>query len=139
MLLHFRYSLARYLRCRLRKIEESLEAILENIDLLDRLSPQEKRYATKLNTLKNNHFEDVVYAQLDETLKEFLRDAKDRRLHAQPQLQEFVFCRSLIDEGSVYGGDLHLFDLRKGNTTCFDMLCYFMICYAMICYLMLRT
>jgi len=101
----------------LRKIEDSLEAILEDIELLDRLSPQEKLFATKLNTLKNNHFEDVIYAQLDETLKEFLREgSKERRLHAQPQLQDFVFCRLVTDAGSVYAVDLHLFDLRKGKS-----------------------
>jgi len=55
-----RYSLSRYHRIRLIKIEKHLEYILSNIEIIDKLSYHEKQYATKLNHLNNNYYDDNI-------------------------------------------------------------------------------
>jgi len=95
-----RYSLARYLRTRILKIEDSLEYVLTNPDMLDRLSYAEKAFATRLYELNNNHFEDHLVARLREMpgdVHEILQMSGDRAKHAQPSMNEFVFIMALED------------------------------------------
>ena len=95
-----RYSLSRYLRTRLLKIEDSLEYLLTNQDMLDRLSYAEKAFATKLYELNNNHFEDQLVARLREMpgdVHEMVLMSSDRAKHAQPPMNEFVFVMALED------------------------------------------
>ena len=61
-----RYALARYLRARILKIEDSLEYIIAKPDMLNRLSDAENRFATRLHKLNNNHFEDQLRNKLPE-------------------------------------------------------------------------
>jgi hypothetical protein len=42
------------------KIENTLEAIVSDIEMLDRLSFKEKKFAAKLNALNNSHFEGAL-------------------------------------------------------------------------------
>jgi len=80
-----RYSLARYLRTRLLKIERSLEYILSNIDIMDRLSMQEKEFATKLNNLNTSYFEDNVTNRFQlSDAKDHYGDSDNRLQHAKP-------------------------------------------------------
>lgn len=62
-----RYALARYLRARILKIEDALEFIIANPDMLNRLSDAENRFATRLQRLNNNHFEDQLSSKLPES------------------------------------------------------------------------
>jgi len=79
-----RYSLSRYLRTRLMKIEKHLECIISNIDVTDKLSYQEKLYATKLNQLNNNYYDDnVVNRFLTTDTKEYYLNSTNRLKEAQ--------------------------------------------------------
>mmetsp|Transcript_16643 Transcript_16643/g.28168 ORF Transcript_16643/g.28168 Transcript_16643/m.28168 type:complete len:226 (-) Transcript_16643:529-1206(-) len=90
-----RYSLARYLRTRLLKIERNLEYILSNIDIMDRLSTEEKTFASKLNNQNNGYFEDNVTNRLVQEKARTIYDTAENRLrNAQPVAKQFVFCRA---------------------------------------------
>jgi hypothetical protein len=88
-----RYSLTRYLRCRLKKIENSLEFIARDVDTRDRLSEQEEMFFVKLYELKNNHFKAVVFDKLTSIESGYIPDY--RLEHATPNEKEFVFARVL--------------------------------------------
>lgn len=91
-----KYSLTRYLRARILKIEDSLDYILANPDMRDRLSYAEKQFATSLNSLNNAHFEDHINSRLPET-SQYHKAADDRVKHARPQMSEFVFVLAIVD------------------------------------------
>ena len=83
-----RYSLTRYLRTRILKIEKGLEHILSNIEIMDRLSTEEREFASKLNNLNNSFFEDNASVRLqNEQAKSYFDASDDRLKHAQPKLQ----------------------------------------------------
>lgn len=115
-----RYSLARYLRTRILKIEDSLDYILTNLDMLDRLSWGEKALAQKLNELNGNHFEDHLMnplSKMEGRPNENFTNA-DRVEHARPQLTEFVFIMALDDLPEVVmdeTNDGNLSTLRRGE------------------------
>ena len=80
-----RYSLARYFRTRLLKIERNLEHILANIDLMDRLSVNEKVFASKLHNLNNGYFDDNVSNRFQNADAKDHYDVSENRLrNAQP-------------------------------------------------------
>jgi hypothetical protein len=93
-----RYSLTRYLRCRLLKIERSLEHIVSDINAIELLSQEEKAFATRLNSLNNGYFEDTVSARLlHSESKEYYGVQENRLKHALPDTRGFVFCRAVAD------------------------------------------
>jgi phosphoribosyl-AMP cyclohydrolase len=66
------------------KIEKHLEYIISNIDITDKLSYQEKLYATKLNQLNNNYYDDnVVNRFLTTDTKEYYLNSTNRLKQAQ--------------------------------------------------------
>ena len=80
-----RYSLARYFRTRLLKIERNLEYILSNIDVMDRLSVNEKIFATKLNTLNSTYFDDNVSNRFQQgDAREYYDQSENRLRNARP-------------------------------------------------------
>jgi hypothetical protein len=90
-----RYSLARYLRTRILKIERNLEYILSNIDVMDRLSMNEKVFATKLNNINNTYFEENVSNRFQHQDAKEYYDVSDNRLrNAQPseKVSTTVLC-----------------------------------------------
>ena len=56
-----RYSLTRYLRARILKIEQSVDFIMSKTDVLDRLSSQEKTFVSKLYNLNNSYMEEAYF------------------------------------------------------------------------------
>lgn len=56
-----RYSLARYLRARILKIEKAVDYIMSKMDMLDRLSSHEKTFVTKLYNLNNSYMEEAYF------------------------------------------------------------------------------
>jgi hypothetical protein len=58
-----RYSISRYLRSRIVKIEENLDHINRQ-EIFDMLSIHEKSFASKLMNLTNNYMEEVVLNRL---------------------------------------------------------------------------
>ena len=136
-----RYSLARYFRTRLLKIERSLEYILSNIDIMDRLSMQEKEFATKLNNLNNSYFEDNVSNRFQHNdARDYYDASENRLLNARPAekvlrtfffsffiilyvysttlhslSQHFVFCRASVDISDLQlSSDQHM-NMSKGD------------------------
>lgn len=84
-----KYSLAKYLRCRILKIEKMVDHIVSDLTVMDRLSQHEKIFATKLNELSNAHVEDTVFARLEGDVKEQMLANSDKLLHSTPSLQVF--------------------------------------------------
>ena len=106
-----RYSLARYLRTRLLKIEKGLDFITGDIELMDRyaamiqdakfisnyylftlfrLSFEEKTFASNLKDLVNSLFENSFASRLamvDEGLQRLLGKTDDRQQHAKATVQ----------------------------------------------------
>eukprot|EP01032_Pedospumella_encystans_P023406 gene23406-26497_t len=111
-----RYSLARYFRTRLLKIERSLEYILSNIDIMDRLSMQEKEFATKLNNLNNSYFEDNVSNRFQHNdARDYYDTSENRLLNAKPAEKHFVFCRASVDISDLQlSSDQHM-NMSKGD------------------------
>lgn len=106
-----RYSLNRYLRTRMIKIEKELEFIQQNHNIYERLSDDEKVFLNKLEAQNNSFFNDTVSARLHEAARTYYDKADDRIQNAQPNIQvinrnvgwrgdlnslsqEFVFCRA---------------------------------------------
>ena len=117
-----RYSLARYLRVRLLKIEDTLDFVLSNVDLLDRLSFAEKQFAASLNELNNNHFEDHLTGKLPESMHEMVAKSDDRVRHSRPAMNEFVFIMALEDLDTVSMDDNNP-DLTLRKRGCGSGLC----------------
>jgi GINS complex subunit 4 len=93
-----RYSVTRYLRTRLLKIEKNLEYILTNDQALkDNLSMRELKFAIELYDIKTNHLDSIVYSLLDEDCRDYCKNEgqKCRDKNAKPQINEFVFYRIL--------------------------------------------
>lgn len=87
-----RYSVVKYLRIRLQKIEEQLEMLMENPELLERLSVAEKVFATKLFSLHQDLFEESILKRLPETNAQYFRTIDDRYRHAQSNMEVRVSC-----------------------------------------------
>ena len=79
-----------------------LDYIITNVEVMDRLSYNEREFIAKLNDLNNSHFENAIYSRLQEELRDLVLTAdNDRYTHAKPQINEFVFCRAPHDVESV--------------------------------------
>jgi hypothetical protein len=83
------------------KIEENLESILTDLTILDRLSNPEKVFATKLNTLNSNYYEDAVLSNLHQELRDYIESSDDLLKNAQPQLDNFVFCKPIVEIAGI--------------------------------------
>ncbi|KAJ1430997.1 hypothetical protein B484DRAFT_316731, partial [Ochromonadaceae sp. CCMP2298] len=92
-----RYSLTRYLRARLLKIERSLEHIVSDINAIELLSKEERAFATRLNALNNAYFEDTVSSRLAHAeSREYYGVSENKIKNARPS-GGFVFCRAKAD------------------------------------------
>ena len=100
-----RYSLSRYLRTRLLKIENSLDYIIQNPEILNnRLSENEQHFAISLYNLTNRHFEEVIFNTHFENNPEFrerIESSDDRVKHSVPSFQVCInlvcqlFCHTI--------------------------------------------
>eukprot|EP01038_Epipyxis_sp_PR26KG_P009483 gene9483-12774_t len=112
-----RYTLTRYLRTRLLKIEKNVDFIMRDIDSLDRLSPQEKVFAEKLYNLNNQYFEEVVANKLTEEAKTHYLTNDDRLRNAEPKLTGFVFTHAKEDIRNIRLSSDHFYNLNQGDIT----------------------
>lgn len=93
-----RYSLVRYLRARILKIEQTVDYIMSTMDVLDRLSSYEKTFASKLFNLNNTYMEEVYFNKLSKDgLREHISADNDGLRHSHPSLKDFVFCLAKKD------------------------------------------
>ena len=91
-----RYSLARYLRTRLLKIEKCLDSILTSITLRDRLSAREKTFADTLSSMNTSYFEDQLKKRLVDEAQKFYT-TEDLVLHATHNLDKYVYFKPVVD------------------------------------------
>lgn len=86
-----RYSIARYLRTRLLKIENTVDFIIQNHDLFQtRLSENEQAFALSLYNLTNRHIEDTIFNSHFENNPDFrerIESMDDKLKHSIPSLQ----------------------------------------------------
>ena len=87
-----KFSLSRYLRARLMKLEEQVYAISNDRDMFDRLSSPEKKFLNDLKEQYDNYLEDTVYKFLDS--KEWESENYMKK-HSTPNLDERVFYQEL--------------------------------------------
>lgn len=100
-----RYTLARYLRTRLLKIERNLDFIINSDEMMERLSNAERVFATKLYGQYGNYIEDVIQKRfkgengesVNEELEGAVSMSDDLLKHTRPALDTFVFCVSTDD------------------------------------------
>jgi GINS complex subunit 4 len=86
-----RYSLARYLRTRILKIEENIDLVIARQDIFDNLSMKEQIFAAKLHNTRNEYMDDTFFSKVDDNLKESLEKIYNRMKETQPNLQVFDF------------------------------------------------
>ena len=100
-----RYSLTRYLRTRILKIERNLDFIINSEELMERLSDVERVFATKLYGAIGTYFEDVLQKRfkdengetVNEELEGVVSTRDDLTKQAAPLVDSFVFCLSAED------------------------------------------
>jgi hypothetical protein len=90
-----KYSLARYLRVRILKIENMVHYITNNMDHYDRLSDEEKEFLITVNRINTNYFEDQITRKVQHkpVYKKYLKTMQDDLVaHAEPDLGTYVFA-----------------------------------------------
>lgn len=98
-----RYSLNKYMRVRLQKIEEQLDVIVATPEYMDRLSTAERVFATKLNMLNNDIFDETILKRLaDPNAKQIVQSGDDRYKHALPNVEVtfYIYYNYLNDTSS---------------------------------------
>jgi hypothetical protein len=81
-----KYSLTKYLRIRILKIQQMYRLILSNFELMERLSKEEKVFVTKLSNLNNTFYDETFYHRLSENIKESIENSDDCLKHSQVSL-----------------------------------------------------
>jgi hypothetical protein len=112
------YSLSRYLRTRILKIEEKMDFILTNINCRELLSHDERDFLSRLSQLNSTCCNDTVSMRLNEDVRKYYESNDDRVKGSAPDLEEFVFCRAIrpvsvpvsVDEGlkNIGAGDINI-------------------------------
>ena len=82
-----RFSLSRYLRTRIKKIEDQIFYLVTNADALARLSQQERLFALKLNELNESFLDSTIYSRLKEEQRQAASSGDELLKHSQPELQ----------------------------------------------------
>ena len=97
-----RFSLAKYLRCRILKIEQQMHSIMHDSILKQRLSHGERRFLDQLNSVHETYTHETFIAKLKEDeAKKAVQPDYYLKKHAEPQLDEHVVCHPLED---IIGG-----------------------------------
>lgn len=136
-----RYSLIKYLRIRILKIEKTFLSILGSLEMMERLSKEEKVFLTRLSNLQNTFYEETLYNRLSENIKESVEKSDDCQKNSHvslsvsilplildpsslsslslgftlPFLQNYVFCRVLKDLSHVDTGDGNVQNFLRGE------------------------
>ena len=91
-----KFILKSYLRVRIAKIERHLLYIIEK-DQSELLSEAEKMYAFNLYEARKTHYEKSFFDKIPKKLNIMEEEQMNDRYITQPNLQEFVFVRMLLD------------------------------------------
>uniref|UniRef100_A0AAV1UNJ7 DNA replication complex GINS protein SLD5 n=1 Tax=Peronospora matthiolae TaxID=2874970 RepID=A0AAV1UNJ7_9STRA len=95
-----RYMVSSYLRTRLRKIEKFAFHLLEDDELMQRLSVKERSFAQQFMMLYESHVNDLALSKLDEESRSLSAEG----MVLKPNLDGFVFCQGK-DAGGVQCDD----------------------------------
>ena len=128
------FSLNRYLRTRLRKIEEHLEYLVSNTESLECLSSRERSFAFELQALQARF---TAHSFVDKlSSRQTMGGGEELLKHTQPQIQvisiacsllsrytklifvswqDYVFCKVQEDIDGVDVGGNQFKDLSKGE------------------------
>lgn len=82
-----RFALSRYMRTRLRKIEDQTQFLISDEDAYDKLSAREKILLRQLAELNKNYFNEAFYDKLREDQRQASVNADEQFKHAKPLLQ----------------------------------------------------
>ncbi|KAL3136803.1 hypothetical protein ABBQ38_005515 [Trebouxia sp. C0009 RCD-2024] len=99
-----RYLLQAYLRTRLKKIERFVLHILENEQVLQKLSEKEQTYAQEYFMLYGRHQKETILNQMPDGFKDIAKQSAGSvrgDMIPVPDLDKHVFCRVLADRGYV--------------------------------------
>jgi hypothetical protein len=80
-----RFSLNRYLRTRLKKIEEQLDFVVSTASALDCLGHREREFAFELHALNERYMDDSFLDKLAN--RQAAEGGEERVRHAQPQIE----------------------------------------------------
>jgi len=69
-----KFSLLKYLRTRLLKIEDNINSIVASNDIKNRLSAEENAFVARILRLNSNFFEDCLHSRVSESAKEILSE-----------------------------------------------------------------
>jgi CBS domain containing-hemolysin-like protein len=82
-----RFALSRYLRSRVRKIEDQLDFVAASPEVAGRLSPQERELVQRLLDLNSRYIDGAVTSRLRDARSVSLMDGDDLYLHSVPAQQ----------------------------------------------------
>lgn len=102
------FLLRAYLRIRLSKIERFAIHISLTAELWDRLSEQEQAYAQYFVDVLSKHMHSSVLGKLEKAYESMVKQAassEENDMIVAPQLDTFVFCRSISAVGSFELGN----------------------------------
>ncbi|KAF2070561.1 hypothetical protein CYY_008124 [Polysphondylium violaceum] len=105
-----KYMVKMYLRARLQKIEKYYSFILQNDQIISRLSDNEKEYCQKFSEMTEDHLKQSFLNGLPKSFKN-----NDKENVNQPNTSTFVFCQSTDDLGDVQVEDDQIVDFKKGG------------------------
>jgi hypothetical protein len=82
-----RFALSRYLRARVRKIEDQLEYVAWSPEVASRLSAHEQRLVQQLLELNSKYFDVTIASRLRDARNVNLMEGEDLYLHSVPAQQ----------------------------------------------------
>ncbi|KAF0700581.1 Aste57867_8917 [Aphanomyces stellatus] len=94
-----KYMIASYLRLRLMKIEQHTAHVLK--ESKDKLSQGETEYAEQYQQLYESHCKDLLLSKFPDDHN----GLNDDNMVDKPELDTFVFCQSLEDNGNIQVDD----------------------------------
>mmetsp|Transcript_7846 Transcript_7846/g.11846 ORF Transcript_7846/g.11846 Transcript_7846/m.11846 type:complete len:245 (+) Transcript_7846:55-789(+) len=115
-----RFSVVKYIRLRLQKIEKHVFYILENakeIMKAKRMNQSELKYAKDYCNILHGHLKAKVLDHLPEKYANIKSQSDQEKIFSEPDLDVFVVCRVLRDIGSVEISNEQdaQIELRKGD------------------------
>eukprot|EP00752_Nemacystus_decipiens_P009707 g8669.t1 len=102
-----RYSLSKYLRTRLRKVERDALHVLATADgeMQGRLSDREREHAKGYVDMLEDHFTRICLSQMPSNFRSLTNTSQEENMVQEPNLDTFVVCRATDDIGMVQIGE----------------------------------
>ncbi|CAM9278851.1 unnamed protein product [Ectocarpus sp. 12 AP-2014] len=117
-----RYSLSKYLRTRLRKVERDALHVLSTVDgeMQGRLSDREREHAKGYVDMLEDHFTRTCLSQMPSNFRSLTNTSQEENMVQEPNLDTFVVCRArddvgLVQIGEAAGREESSMDLRQGD------------------------